>query len=227
MSEPKVPSTSGTLWPAMVAVAINLVPIIGVTFWGWSAFALIFLYWLENLVIGVRTLASMVASGLVANGHGLSIVVLGPFFVAHYGMFCFVHGTFVVALFGGGATADSPFDLLNVAGALFAKQPNLAIGFASIVFWQVLQFGQFLIRGEARGAEAMALMFAPYPRIVILHLAIIFGGFLLQMLNEPIAGLLVLALIKTAFDVAEAMGKMPDFYAKLREHAPDYGANRQ
>jgi hypothetical protein len=223
MSEPKVPSIRGVPWPAIVAVAINLIPMIGVTFWGWSAFALIFLYWLENLVIGARTLASMVVSGLVANGHGLSIVVLGPFFVFHYGMFCFVHGTFVVALFGAGATADSPFDLFNVAGALFAKEPNLAIGFASIVFWQVLQFGQFLIRGEARGADAMTLMFTPYPRIVVLHLAIIAGGFLLQILNQPLAGLVTLALVKTAFDVAEAMGKMPDFVGKLREHADDFG----
>ena len=223
MSEPKVPSIRNVAWPAIVAVAINLIPIIGVTFWGWSAFALIFLYWLENLVIGVRTLASMVASGLVANGHGLSPVVLCPFFVFHYGMFCFVHGTFVVALFGGGATADSPFDLLNIAGVLFAKEPNLAVGFASIVFWQVLQFGQFLIRGEARGADAMTLMFTPYPRIVVLHFAIIAGGFLLQILNQPLAGLVTLALVKTAFDVAEAMGKMPDIVGKLKEHAPDFG----
>lgn len=223
MNEPKVPHARPSYWPAIAAIAVNLVPIFGVMFWGWSAFALIFLYWLENVVIGVRTLASMAVSSLFATGHGLSILFVGPFFVVHYGMFCFVHGTFVVALFGGGAMGDSAFDLLNVAAALFAKEPNLAIGFASIVFWQVFQFGQFLIRDEARASDPMTLMFTPYPRIVVLHLAIIFGGFLLQMLNEPIAGLIVLALVKTAFDVAEATGRMPDFVAKLKEHAPDYG----
>jgi hypothetical protein len=223
MSEPKVPSTRNLYWPAIVAIAINLVPIVGVLFWGWSAFALIFLYWLENLVIGVRTLASMAANATVSGAKGVGVLFYGPFFCVHYGMFCFVHGTFVVALFGGGMAGDSAFDLFNTARVLFDKEPNLAVGFASIVFWQILQFGRFLIGGEVAKLEAQALMFAPYPRIVVLHLAIIFGGFLLQMLNEPIAGLLVLALLKTAFDVAEALGTMPDFVAKLREHAEDYG----
>jgi hypothetical protein len=221
MSEPKVPRDA--YWPAIVAIAINLVPIAGVLFWGWSAFALVFLYWLENLVIGVRTLASIIANAAMSGAKGAGALFYGPFFIVHYGMFCFVHGTFVVALFGIGVAGDSPFDLFNTARALFVQEPNLAAGFASIVFWQVLQFGRFLIGGEAGRVEAQALMFAPYPRIVILHLAIIFGGFLLQILNEPIAGLLVLALLKTAFDVAEAMGKTPDVFAKLKEHAVDYG----
>jgi hypothetical protein len=223
MSEPKVPSTRDTLWPAIVAIAINLVPIVGVAFWGWSAFALIFLYWLENLVIGVRTLASMAANAIVGGSPGFGITFYGPVFALHYGLFCLVHGMFVVAMFGNGAWGGGWSDLANAAFVLFAKEPNLAAGFASIVFWQVLQFGTFITNGSAGETDLKTLMMSPYPRIVILHLAIIFGGFLLQMLNEPLAGLLVLALLKTAFDVAEAMGKMPDFVAKLKEHAADYG----
>ncbi|WP_158765483.1 DUF6498-containing protein [Terricaulis silvestris] len=223
MSEPKVPASRGTHWPAIVAVAINLAPIIGVAFWGWNAFALIFLYWLENLVIGARTLASMAANATMGGGPGLGIMFYGPAFALHYGLFCLVHGMFVMAMFGNGAWGAGWGDLASAAFALFAKEPNLAAGFASIVFWQVLQFGTFITNGAVNETDQKSLMLSPYPRIVILHLSIIFGGFLLQMLNEPLAGLLVLALLKTAFDVAEAMGKMPDFVAKLKEHAADYG----
>ncbi len=165
-----------SLRPAILAAAFNLVPIIGVIFWGWSAFALIFLYWLENLVIGVRTLASMFASAVQSGTlRGLGLITLAAFFSFHYGMFCFVHGVFVVTLFGSGMAGISPFELAQAAETLFRNQPGLSVGLLSIVLWQAVQLALFLIRGEAREANPVALMGAPYPRIIILHLTIIFG----------------------------------------------------
>lgn len=204
----KVPS----YFPVAAAVALNIIPIIGVLFWGWSAFTLIFLYWLENVVIGVRTLASMAANAIFGGTlNKAGALVFGIFFTLHYGLFCFVHGTFVVVLFGAGQNADSMFDLFKVAQDLFAREPNLLIGFASIVAWQVVQLVLFIARGEAKTTNPMALMAAPYPRIIVLHITIIGGGFLVMLLNQPVAGVLALALVKTAFDVAEAMGKGPRF----------------
>jgi hypothetical protein len=98
-------------------------------------------------------------------------------------------------------------DVVGAAQALFAKEANLRWGLASIVLWQILQFILFVVRGEAAKTDPLSLMASPYPRIIVLHLAIIFGGFLLLALDEPMAGLVVLALVKTAFDVAEATGR--------------------
>lgn len=208
-------------FPVAAAVALNLIPIIGVLFWGWSAFALIFLYWLENVVIGVRTLTSMAANAVLAGGvNALGALFFGAFFTFHYGLFCFVHGSFVVGLFGGRFAGDSMFDLVKTAQQLFASEPNLLIGFASIVLWQIVQLVLFLARGEAKTTNPMALMAAPYPRIVVLHIAIIFGAFLLMLLNQPVAGILVLALVKMGFDVAEAMGKGPRFGVGVPASAP-------
>jgi hypothetical protein len=206
MNDERVPERP--MWPALVALSLNLIPVAGVVLWGWSAFALIFLYWLENLVIGVRTLASMGASGIANGGEdAVAAVPFGAFFTFHYGMFCFVHGIFVVVLFGPGMSGFAPAGLLDAAQALLKSEPGLGIGLASVVLWQAVQFALFLIRGEARDAHPLGLMATPYPRIIILHVTIICGGFLLKLLNEPLAGLILLALIKSAFDVAEAMGK--------------------
>jgi hypothetical protein len=133
------------------------------------------------------------------------------FFTLHYGIFCYVHGTFVVALFGAAAVGDNMLDMAGAMQGLFAQHPNLAIGLASIALWQVVVFVRFLIGGEAATANPMALMRAPYPRIIVLHVTIIFGGFLLMMLNQPVAGLVLLALIKMTFDIFEALGHVPDF----------------
>lgn len=197
------------VFPVGAAVVLNFIPLIGVAFWGWSAFALIFLYWLENVVIGARMLASMGANAVLGGtANAVGALVIGIFFTFHYGLFCFVHGTFVVALFGGqDVMGDTLLDLVGAAQTLFAREPNLAIGFAAIVAWQAVQWGLFIARGDAKTTNPLALMGAPYPRIIVLHVVIIFGGFLLMLLNEPMAGVLVLALVKMGFDVAEARGK--------------------
>ncbi len=208
-------------WPVLAAIGFNLIPLFGVAFWCWSAFALIFLYWLENLVIGVRTLASMGVNAVRGGAlKGAAALFVGCFFTFHYGLFCFVHGTFVVVLFGGGLAGDSMADLAGVARALFAERPNLLIGLFSIIAWQVVQLVRFALSPEAESTNPMALMIQPYPRIIILHLTIIVGGGLLLALNQPVAGLIVMALMKMGFDVAEAMGKGLRFGAPKVEDAP-------
>ena len=49
----RVVSNSYAIASLLVA---NAIPVYGVWFWGWNAFALIVLYWLENVIVGVSTL---------------------------------------------------------------------------------------------------------------------------------------------------------------------------
>lgn len=203
MSTLKVPFP-GRAWPAALAIVANLAPLLGVAFWGWSAFTLIFLYWLENLAIGARTLLAMAVSGFRRADMGWqAVLALCGFFALHYGMFSFVHGMFVVTLFGDGGFMGSPFD----AVAQFARAPGTVWGLASIALWQVVQFVLFLARGEGDETTPMALMSAPYPRVIVLHITILAGGMLVMALGQPVAGLVVMALLKAAFDAAEALGR--------------------
>jgi len=161
----------------------------------------------------------MAASALAGGMNGLGFLFFGAFFSVHYGLFCFVHGVFVVALFGGGGAVTDLFDLGGAAQAIFAQHPNLVFGLASVIAWQAVQFIRFLMQGDARDTNPLAQMGAPYPRIIILHLAIIFGGFLLMLLNQPLAGLIVLALVKAGFDIADATGRAPNFGGPLPDDA--------
>lgn len=231
MNGPKVPWNVAKSWPVLAAIALNLIPVVGVLFWGWSAFALIILYWLENVIIGVRTLASMVATAVVGRKGAVSLGIAAFyffFFTVHYGMFCFGHGVFVMAMFsgamtGGGFYGDSIIDLGGAVSQLLASQSNLTIGLLSIVLWQVVQLVLFLVRGDAARTSPQELMSSPYPRIMILHVTIIFGGFVLMLLNQPLGGLLVLTLVKMAFDVSEA--RKQDVKAPVG--APTQGAANQ
>lgn len=202
----KVPFGRSKTWPLVAAVLLNLIPVVGVLFWGWSAFALIILYWLENLVIGVRTVLSMVLNAAL-NGAAAwpGALFFAVFFTIHYGMFCAGHGVFIMGFFGNDFWASSIFDLGGILTKVFETESNLVFGLASIIAWQAVQFVLFIAQGDAKRTTPRDLMGAPYPRIMVLHVTIIFGGFVLMLLNEPVAGMLVLALVKMAYDVAEVL----------------------
>jgi uncharacterized protein YhhL (DUF1145 family) len=186
-------NTRPDLAPFVLALAFNSVPLAGVAFLGWSPYELIFLYWLENVVIGVRTLISILLSGRF---HGrLPATALGVFFSIHYGIFCFVHGMFVVTLFGGTSGANPP-DAASFPSAM-------TIGVLAIIAWQGALLALHVIRRDT--STPTELMTSPYPRIVALHITIIAGGFLLMALDWPYAGIVLLAIIKTIMDAGIAL----------------------
>ncbi|MET0181323.1 MAG: DUF6498-containing protein [Caulobacterales bacterium] len=183
---------------ALAALAYNLVPVAGVMLWGWDAFALIFLYWLENVAIGIRTFLSILANGVsggVANAGGA--LFMAAFFAVHYGIFCSVHGMFVLLLFGEGRGDD----LLGVVRAMLGGGDHFTVGIAGILVWQAVELALFMGRGQYKDETVQEIMFSPYPRIVVLHVTIIFSGFALLLLGAPQAGVILLAIFKTAADV--------------------------
>jgi hypothetical protein len=147
---------------------------------------------------------------------GLSI-----FFTIHYGLFWLVHGIFVFALpgFAGGFGAGSATGLDGFGGQGCFDAVGYAAecssgAFGDVVWSSVLIGGAALFlshgasflfnyigRGEYLTATPGGQMAAAYGRVVILHLTIIFGAFVIAILGTPIGALLVLVVLKTAFDL--------------------------
>ncbi len=182
----------------LLLIALNLVPLAGVLAWGWRSFDLIFLYWMENVIIGVFTALRML---IRPYGHALELaypLFLVPFFCVHYGMFCMGHGTFVVALFGQAELGEN--GLVSAALSVLAS-PHMLAAVAALSLVQAADWIRDL-RHRGFGADGVKeLMTAPYRRIFVLHITIIAGGFALTALNEPVAGLVILIAVKTASDV--------------------------
>ena len=100
--------------PAAVAllVASNLLPLVGVLFWGWNLWSIIILYWIENGIVGALNVPKMLLARAERLRAGpLGRVLMTGFFCVHYGIFWFVHGIFVwlfLPLFAGfGAFIDA------------------------------------------------------------------------------------------------------------------------
>jgi uncharacterized protein YacL len=56
-------------------------------------------------------------------------------------------------------------------------------------------------REQSTPAVLPHLMFAPYGRIVVLHITVIISGLLIGMLKQPVLGALLLVALKLAFDL--------------------------
>src|SRR5207245_7979599 len=67
-------------------------------------FVVLLLYWCENVVVGAFNVLRMVCAYPQVGIAWVGKLFVIPFFMVHYGMFTFVHGMFVLSLFGGGQT---------------------------------------------------------------------------------------------------------------------------
>jgi hypothetical protein len=187
-------------------VVANLIPLIGVLFFGWSVWNILVIYWLENGIVGlINVLKMSVATGdevtpgvtFMVNGRpATSATKMGliPFFIVHYGIFWFVHGIFVLTLPAFFSLMSDDGMTLDLGPVVFAAL-GLAISHGLSFWWN------FLHGGEYRRTAAAALMFAPYKRLVALHITIIFGAFAVMFTGAPAAAVAVLVAIKTAIDL--------------------------
>jgi hypothetical protein len=207
-----IPTSATIAIERWAALASALVVAAGVLAFGWSSFIVVGLYWLENVLIGFFTLARMIAAwrlGTPGVWPGV-LVFLMVFFTLHYGLFCFGHGVFIVALLGGGSFAaapGTPNPLVLVLDRLLAE-PLGWVGVAAVLVFVAADFARWLIDARAGPPRAdrpraNELMLAPYRRIVVLHIALLGGAFLMQMLGLPQATVLVLVGLKLAFDLRE------------------------
>ena len=203
----RAPSTAS----AVGLVVANLVPLVGVVWFGWSLFGVMWLYWAENGVIGLYALLRILTAG---DGHAQKLF-LAPFFVVHYGMFWFGHGVFVVSLFGDALGGADPEAAWAAGGGLTGP------GVVALVLSHGASFVMnYLVGGERRTAAAGAEMFKPYGRVVLLHVVVLVGGFLVEATGAGVLALALLVGLKTALDLAVHLAAHRTRLQKLADPDP-------
>ena len=195
--------------PSVIALVLaNLVPLFGVLIFHWSIFPLMFLFWFENLIIGLFNVLRMMAAVPFVNR-----VLPGiPFFCIHYGMFLVAHGVIIIDLFGGGIgqyplLADPMLNFSWQATAMFLWQiiheNHLELAALGLAISRGISFvTDYLRSGEYRRTTAQRLFWQPYGRIIVLHIALIGGGILIKASHSPLVGLILLVVLKIALDLA-------------------------
>ena len=183
----------------LVLIFANLVPLAGVLLLGWDMGELMLLFWLESAIIGFYNVLK-----LAVIGKWLALAA-APFFIGHYGAFMAGHLLFIFGFFIDRPDTGAALPLAAAGATFVALWPAILALFASHGF---SFFHNFLGRGEYRGRTLGRQMHEPYKRIIVMHLTIIFGGFLAMALESPLPGLVLLVVLKVFSDVS----------AHLREH---------
>lgn len=198
---------------------INLLPVACVALFGWSAFILLFLYWAENVVVGIFTLVKMLIAGL-AKGPWEIVPTLfySSFFVVHYGIFCTVHGSLIWTFANG--FGDDP-DLSQLSALLIGQFLNNAVILTNLfvitAFHLYLFIGFWLLPGRWRKEKTNEIMASPYGRIIVIHLTILIGGFITVSLGEPLYMVFLLALLKTLMELGVSIASnLPGKVGALR-----------
>jgi hypothetical protein len=226
---PAAPSSEALAWwqqPSAIAlVAANAAPVFGVLLLDWKVVSVLLLFWLENVVIGLFNVAKILlaqgnarsaSSGRVLPFAWLGNIALAAFFTIHYGIFCAVHGLFIATTFGRNrlgtvGRVDIP-DLPAMVSDLVLRHGLIWAAIALAISHGVSFYVNFLKPRAYEDATPDAMMFAPYKRVVILHVVIIMGGFAADALGASLVPLLLLIGLKTVVDLN----------AHRREHAAPY-----
>jgi len=200
-----------------ITLLANLVPLAGIVFFKWDVSTLVFLYWIENLIVGGFTIVRLAIARADTSGEHISKVFMILFFSFHFGIFCAVHGMFLQSFFGvpdllthvlpAGIGVTSLF----LPTLVYSIGRGLLRGPATWATWAILglvvSHGVSFIQRDLLGGpdtrESPAkTMVAPYPRIVLLHIAILATGFITLNAGSPSLLLVLLVLLKTGADVA-------------------------
>jgi hypothetical protein len=173
-------------------VLFNAIPLAGVLWFDWHVFEVILLYWFENVAIGVAHFVRMrIAERASPPPGGTS---QANFFAMHYGMFTFVHGIFVIAIFG------------VVMLGLSDYRGGLGMPLLALVFWQFVSLASdYALTDGFKGQKSEDMLFQPYPRVLALHVTIIAGGWFIAEMGNPVWAVALLVTLKTIGDLGFQM----------------------
>jgi len=205
------------IWPRLPLIcllAANVIPLWGVLVLRWDAFLIVLLYWAENLAVGFYNVLKIAFAKVPEPAAHLGKLFMIPFFIIHFGGFTGIHGIFVLTMFKKSegsfmSGADWPCFLvfvqmlLNVIREAYSVIPaNMKLALLALFGSHGISFVyNYLVKGEYARANPGKLMGAPYVRVVVMHVAIIAGGFATMALGSPVGLLIVLIVLKTVVDV--------------------------
>jgi hypothetical protein len=185
-------------------IIANCVPLFGIFLFDWNLFDIMFLYWLESAVIGFYSLLKLIQLGKIL------ALFLVPFFIFHFGMFMMGHLIFIFFLFS--SPLESRIGLGNFP-TLLSLIPLLKTIWVPItilfVSHGVSYVSNFIYKKEYTLHTLKDFMVTPYKRIMLLHVTLIAGGFLMILFQSPKSAAALLIILKIVIDVR----------AHIKEHA--------
>lgn len=189
----------------------NLVPAIMIIYGGWTISDILVLYWAESGIIGFFNIFKIMLSrsfktfsnkeqipDYIKNDTVFLFIKIffAAFFTVHFGGFMAGHAVFLFGLVLRGFNSSSPFS------NFWSYIENVRFGILALFISHGYSFFSNYIIGKERETTSIEQLFAaPYPRIVVMHITILAGAFLMMALKTNVAFLIVFIIIKIGVDL--------------------------
>ncbi|NQV13238.1 MAG: hypothetical protein HQ530_02960 [Parcubacteria group bacterium] len=186
-------------------IGANCIPLVGTIFLGWDILTVLFVYWLETIVMGffsaLKLFISSGKSGVMIYG-AIIFTITYPIWVYVYlkaiqAMAVVIQGE-EAAITGTSLIEEITFLLANFSGSIILALLSLFISHA-------FSFGtNFLRQKEYKTHQHQTfsdLMYAPYKRIVTMHIVLFAGSFLAVIFSAPHFFVVVLVILKILVDL--------------------------
>jgi hypothetical protein len=173
----------------------NLFTIVIAVLFRWDLIQVLWIYWGQSLIIGyfnwrrMQTLDNFSTEGLRMNNRAVEPTrktqkQIAHFFVLHYGGFHIIYLVFI-------AMETARVDALYILVALVCV--------IAFYFNHRLSFQNTVALDRQRVPNIGTMMFSVYPRIIPMHLLIVFGG---AVAGGSMIALVIFLILKTLADVA-------------------------
>jgi hypothetical protein len=198
--------------PVISLLVANLVTILFAIAGHWNAATVMFIYWVQSVIIGIFTVVTLLTVDTAALGSDMEKAlaekggsgtvgtwyvrfykaVLAGFFALHYGLFHWAYYGFIVETGLFGAVDVSNPEILLATGIFFANH--------------LYSFIYHRHEGRQGATFVTEEFFRPYQRIIPMHMTIIFGSILLLALSlvgidATLPVLVLFLLLKTYADI--------------------------
>ncbi len=213
----------------LLTLSANLLPLVGVWWWGWNIFDVLILYWMQTVLLVIFTLLHVTKvseSGLgmiTVNGRARPATRRDYLMIFSLvgGVFCAAHLLFLWVFFSGqlNRIVHGPVTfwqhMVIASGAWVALLLSFVGGLArylllppraDVVRWIFRRIG--LAERDEPPGNVDGMLAALFVRIFVMQAALIFGAMLVQSYGT-IAPLMILIVLKTLIDFAGGLGGMP------------------
>lgn len=190
--------------PIVSLVGANLVPVAGVVFADWDVFPIVLFYWLENLAIALFSIAGIVWAERAKISEKVESI-LGT--VLMFTIFQLLLALLILFVFARDLLSLGPEDLMSRLSEMYGA--GLLIGIIALFASHAVAFFEnYVMSLEYKQASAGALMGKAILSVVLMHVVVGLGAFVLDRMDSPSALLVLLVLAKVAMDV----------FSELRAH---------
>jgi len=201
---------------ALTLLGANILVMIFALALNWSVLQIMWIYLIQSVIIGFFSFLKLLHISFSSKSVFYIIGgLLGSlFFVVHYGGFHLGYAVFLT-LFSVSGGASHFFVTSQGVNTLFMNLlPAVLLGSAVFFVNHLFSFLFYLKRtGKSKKTYTTKdfndVMLSPYPRIIPMHLTIIFGGALISF-GMPIYALVIFLVLKTIVDLIMHLNEHKD-----------------